>query len=173
MGLLQKLKSALGFGGSRSRRGRERTDEVDVTVEHEPDATSEAAVKGSNGGWEEETVDGGSDADEGERSFGREEAAVAETAAGAAESAGAVEPGGDGTEDDPAETGSESAGGGARKGVPVDELSGIGPAYAERLGNAGVETVGDLAGADATTVAADSDISQGRVEGWIEQAREY
>jgi hypothetical protein len=54
----------------------------------------------------------------------------------------------------------------------VQTLKGIGPAYGERLGNAGIETVGDLAGADSERVAAEIDISEKRVTGWIERARE-
>ncbi|AGN02560.1 hypothetical protein L593_13105 [Salinarchaeum sp. Harcht-Bsk1] len=56
---------------------------------------------------------------------------------------------------------------------PVDVLNGIGPAYAERLGDAGVETVGELAAADAAGLAEESDIAEGRIQGWIDQAGEY
>jgi predicted flap endonuclease-1-like 5' DNA nuclease len=55
----------------------------------------------------------------------------------------------------------------------VDVLNGIGPAYAERLENAGIETVGELAAADAATLAEDADIAEGRIQGWIDQATEY
>lgn len=58
-------------------------------------------------------------------------------------------------------------------GESVDTLSGIGPAYAERLGDAGVETVADLADADAAAVSEETDIAEGRVQGWIDQAREH
>lgn len=54
---------------------------------------------------------------------------------------------------------------------PVDSLSGIGPAYAERLAEAGIETVGDLAAADATELDEATDLGQGRLAGWIQQAR--
>lgn len=53
---------------------------------------------------------------------------------------------------------------------PVDSLSGIGPAYAERLAEAGVETVGDLAAADAADLDAATDIGEGRLASWIEKA---
>lgn len=55
---------------------------------------------------------------------------------------------------------------------PVNSIKGIGDAYAERLGNAGIETVADLATADPAEVSAATDIAEGRLEGWIEQARE-
>lgn len=54
---------------------------------------------------------------------------------------------------------------------PVDSLSGIGPAYAERLAEAGVETVGDLASADAASLADETGLGEGRVTDWIERAR--
>lgn len=47
MGLLQKLKSALGLDGTDSSRARS-ADGVDVTVEHEPSTESESAVKGTD-----------------------------------------------------------------------------------------------------------------------------
>ena len=51
-------------------------------------------------------------------------------------------------------------------------IEGIGPTYAGRLREAGVETVADLAEADPDTVADDADVPQGRLEGLIRQARE-
>ena len=54
---------------------------------------------------------------------------------------------------------------------PVDSISGIGPAYAERLAEAGVETVGDLASADAAALADETGLGEGRVADWVERAR--
>lgn len=59
----------------------------------------------------------------------------------------------------------------AASSEPVETIRGIGPAYAERLAEAGIETVADLAGADAEAVAQETDIAQGRVEDWIEEAK--
>ncbi|MFB6105049.1 MAG: helix-hairpin-helix domain-containing protein [Halobacteriaceae archaeon] len=56
--------------------------------------------------------------------------------------------------------------------VPVDAIDGIGPAYRERLTEAGIETVDDLATADPDAVAADTDLSPTRVEGWIDRAHD-
>ncbi len=58
-------------------------------------------------------------------------------------------------------------------GESPDVLNGIGPAYAERLADAGVETVADLAGADAGALAEGTDISEKRLAGWIESAEEH
>jgi len=49
-------------------------------------------------------------------------------------------------------------------------VKGIGPTYAERLSNVRIETVADLAEADAGEVAERADVPQGRLEDWIERA---
>lgn len=56
--------------------------------------------------------------------------------------------------------------------APVDSVNGIGPAYAQRLADAGVETVGDLVAADVAEVSEIADISESRIERWQERARE-
>lgn len=53
----------------------------------------------------------------------------------------------------------------------VDALKGIGPSYAERLGEAGIENVADLADADAAAIAEEIDVAESRVERWSERAR--
>ena len=55
--------------------------------------------------------------------------------------------------------------------VPVDDIKGIGPAYSDRLAAAGVETVSDLAAADAADLAQETDISEKRLQGWIDRAQ--
>lgn len=55
---------------------------------------------------------------------------------------------------------------------PVETLNGIGDAYAARLAEAGVDTVADLAAADAANLAEATDIAEGRLENWIQQATE-
>jgi polyhydroxyalkanoate synthase len=51
----------------------------------------------------------------------------------------------------------------------VETISGIGPAYAERLRSAGIETTADLAAADPATVAETAQVSESRVEDWFDQ----
>lgn len=53
---------------------------------------------------------------------------------------------------------------------PVDEVSGIGPAYAQRLADVGIETVQDLLDADPEAVADETDLGAGRVRNWQERA---
>jgi predicted flap endonuclease-1-like 5' DNA nuclease len=54
---------------------------------------------------------------------------------------------------------------------PVVVIKGIGPAYAERMADAGVETVADLAAADADELESQTEISAKRIQGWIDRAK--
>lgn len=55
---------------------------------------------------------------------------------------------------------------------PVDSVSGIGPAYAERLADTDIETVGDLADADPAALAEATGISEKRLARLVERAGE-
>ena len=57
-------------------------------------------------------------------------------------------------------------------GEPVDEITGIGPTYSGRLANIGVETVGDLTGADVADIAEAAEVSESRAADWITQAED-
>lgn len=57
-------------------------------------------------------------------------------------------------------------------GVPVTDVKGVGPAYADRLSDAGVENVSDLAKEDPEALAEQTEISESRVETWIDRAGE-
>ena len=52
----------------------------------------------------------------------------------------------------------------------VETITGIGPAYADRLEEAGIDSVAALAAADAETVGEAIDVSPKRVADWIERA---
>lgn len=54
---------------------------------------------------------------------------------------------------------------------PLEDVKGIGPAYAERLQNAGVENTAELAVADPAKIARETDLSTKRIEGWIDRAK--
>jgi predicted flap endonuclease-1-like 5' DNA nuclease len=189
MGLIERIKSALGLGTSAStgaspsstpdrQSGSDEdagptpvsevdeqvegaqtvvdpadADDVDVTVEHEPDASSEKAVKASD------AAATGADADV-EPADGEEPSEPSADVTDDAAEADADEPAedaGDATED-------------SRAGVDLEEIKGIGPAYADRLREAGVEDVADLAAADAADLADRTDLGEGRVGKWIERA---
>jgi polyhydroxyalkanoate synthase len=53
----------------------------------------------------------------------------------------------------------------------LETLDGVGPAYAERLRDAGVQSVTDLAASDVVSLADEADVPVSRLEGWITQAR--
>jgi len=54
----------------------------------------------------------------------------------------------------------------------VESIDGIGPTYAERLREAGIESVAALSGADVETVADAAGVSESRAGDWLDQARE-
>ena len=54
----------------------------------------------------------------------------------------------------------------------LDQVRGVGPAYAERLREAGVETVSDLAAADPEDLAERIDVGVSRVADWVDHAGE-
>lgn len=202
MAILQKLKSLLGLGDSRSERRRDR--DVAVTVEREggqsDDATeSNAAVPGdpadvsetdavSPTGDEEpaaaDLVEGDETAEERDGDGTDEEADLEESAAAGSDAAAATDSLTQQSERpdeaaEPAEaTGPSEAdaaptdekAGESVQPVPVDDIKGIGPAYSDRLADAGVETVRDLAAADAEALAEETDISATRIQGWIDRA---
>jgi predicted flap endonuclease-1-like 5' DNA nuclease len=53
----------------------------------------------------------------------------------------------------------------------VEEIRGIGPAYSDRLREAGIATVDELVATEAVTVADAADVAVDRVEEWQERAR--
>ncbi|WP_276271310.1 helix-hairpin-helix domain-containing protein [Haloarcula litorea] len=162
MGLLEKLKSALGLDGTESASDGSAGD-VDVTVEREPSTDDEDAVKGTDTATDESdgeaTAADDTSEDVGEADAGEAEPVPTDDADIDAETD--AEP--DIPEAEPDE-GSDD---------PVTEIKGIGPAYAKRLQGIGIDTVGDLAGADAGEIASETDLSESRVSGWIEQAETY
>ena len=58
-------------------------------------------------------------------------------------------------------------------GSDLEEISGIGPTYAERLRESGIGTITELADTDPGTIADAADVGAARAEGWLEQASEY
>lgn len=52
----------------------------------------------------------------------------------------------------------------------LEQIDGIGPAYAERLSDAGIQSVSALATADAESLSEEIDVSPSRIQKWIDQA---
>ena len=162
MGLLSTLKSLLGM----EEESRSAGSGVDVTVEHEPSTESERAVKESGAEHEAEAEDGES----------VDEPVATETdAAASTESLVDEEHTDDPTRAaEPAEaasTGEEEVE--SVDGEPVTVLKGIGPAYADRLEDAGIESVADLAAADPEELAERVDLSAKRVGRWVDTAQDH
>ena len=190
MGLLQKLKSALGLDGTGSSETG-RSGDVDVTVEREPSTADEDAVKGTetaSSGDEPAATSEPDDAGRDEPSADEFETLAddadtvsepeTDSAAGETEADDTAErdsAAGETEADDTAETdeSDEETADTAGSTDPVTELKGIGPAYGDRLADAGIETVGELAGADAAELADRIELGESRVAGWIDQANDY
>lgn len=171
MGLLETIKSALGLGSSRDREpepGSERAVKEPVatdtdasgstaSVTEQPPETptgndvAEAAEPAEAAGPVSQVDEPEAD----EQTLGESDAAATRD----------VEPSGGEDPAEPADTPDDSE--------HVEAISGIGPAYANRLGDAGVESVADLAGADASALAEETGISAKRLGRWIEAAEEY
>jgi len=168
MGLLQKLKSL--FGSDQNRQSAGPGSEPDVTVEREPAAESEHAVKGTDG-----ADTGGSQATTSQQTQETDGQQATETVSEA------------GDEDDETETAETTADHDehtdtedtdaedtdAEDSPSVQEIKGIGPTYADRLSEAGYGTVADLAAADAAAVAEAAQTGEGRASDWIERAQDF
>lgn len=209
MALLNKLKSLLGLDDGQPEGDRQRTDDVGVTVEHEPDADEEAPPATPAPGTEAadpEPADERASESEGE-SEPDQEASSGPTidpevdAPPADDSEPAEEPDerstvGSETEPIPTEEpelepepepetpedgapieseadSDPTTGSGITDAdeEPVREIRGIGPSYATKLSEAGVDSASDLAAADATELSVATGLSEKRVQGWIDRAQ--
>jgi predicted flap endonuclease-1-like 5' DNA nuclease len=150
MGLFDTLLSLLGLADNAA-------DDEDrgatVSVEREARTDTGAAAKGTDMEAAEQDGDAAS--------------APADTPV---DGAGAAEPAEAESEDETtAEHGTVADEGTAES---PDVIKGIGPAYADRLSEAGVDSVADLAAADADDLAGAIGLSPKRVGRWIERARD-
>jgi len=229
MGLISQLKSLLGMGAEQKQADG---NDVEVTVERQPDADSEQAVKAPANEVDTEADDSGVDDEEAEAyeeeiesegaAAGTDAAASTETlveednadepeeAAEPAEAAGPtdgsddLEPeptdeGGDESETDENDEGvaegtdaaastetlvdegseeaaepAEAAGSAPGDDEPVERLKGIGPAYAETLGEAGVASIADLAAVeDVEALAEETELSAKRLGRWVDRAQSW
>ena len=163
MALLQKLKEALGFGsGSSARESGDPT--VTVEKEHEAidptadEADGEAVPEPSSGGESSAAVPAESPTEP-----------VEEAETDAVEEAE--------TDDDPEPAGEADAASTEDDetvdGDPVEQITGIGPAYGDRLAAMGIETVDELADADPAAVADETSVGEKRATTWIDRANEF
>lgn len=172
MGLIQKLKSALGLDGAQSPEpGTATPGDVDVTVEREPSSESEDAVKGTETAGERAGESAEPDFAESAPEESSTESAPIEEAEPAVGDSAEADSAGDEATDEPASASGEDVA--EESGDPITDINGIGPAYGQRLSDAGVDSVAELAAADAEELGAATDISANRIQGWIDAAAKY
>ena len=179
MGLIERIKSALGLetsASSPSRPGRttERptpTDESDAGGEatsvgdaSEADDEPTTTAEESTGPATDEPTDQGPI----ESSPSDDEVDVTVEHDPDAASDEAVEPS---TETEDAVKGTETAA--DEPSADLEDIKGIGPTYAERLREAGIEDVAALADADAASLSERADVPESRVQNWIDRAGTY
>lgn len=148
--LIQKIKRVFGLSGPGGAETEPAGDaQTDVTVEREPDA-------GAPGSSTESDLETGPDSPPTQDDD-------AEPAHPDAEDV-SEQP----TDDSqPSDDGDASSAG----GESVDAIKGIGPTYSDRLSEAGIETVADLADADREAVADAAKTGETKAGSWIERAR--
>ncbi|MFB6137554.1 MAG: helix-hairpin-helix domain-containing protein [Halobacteriaceae archaeon] len=165
MGLLDAIKSALGLESSGRQRPRGASETTAKTMGDSghtaATATDDSAETGA--ATAESATEGGTSVDvtgPGDETAG--------SGAQAPEGSGDEPSEGPGDETDVA---GETAHPGA--GVDLREVTGIGPAYADRLQDAGVDDVAALAERDPGPLAEEIDVPEGQVSDWVDQARDW
>ena len=186
MALLKKVKSLLGLAEEGKTETSDDQGDVGVTVEREPEAetgTSDepTGTPPETGIDEEPEIEEEPTEPEGPEVNEPPETAEPAPEQGDEPVVGADEVGDESVEDaepdepvaeaepEPDEPVSEAEP--EPDDDPVVEIKGIGPSYADRLGEADIETVSDLAAADADEVGDATGISPKRVEAWIDRAK--
>ena len=197
MRLLEKIKALIGLGnGAQSEK---RRDSVDVTVEREPDrkpdresgmGTSEPGESAVGGAQRELTEsEAETEPEEGPESTPEPEPESEQEPeqapdpkpepAAEPDSAPDPAPDTDGAETAPptaeAEQPTTEAGSATPESgndEPLDSIKGIGPSYAERLENAGIGSVSELAAADPEALAGETGLSEKRISRWVDRAQQ-
>lgn len=169
MGLLSKLKSLLGM----QEESRSAGSGVDVTVERDSSRESEDAVEEPAAESErgvDEPVATETDAAASTESLADEEHTDDPTSAAEPAEAGVTDDGqAEADVEDDVDTGPDTEAGSTES---VSTVKGIGPAYANRLEDAGVQTVADLAAVEPEELAERVDLSPKRVGRWVDRAND-
>ena len=186
MALLSKLKSLLGIGGGADDRRTETT----VTVEHDPDETVDTEVTQPDPEAEPDADDTHEADDTTAAEPNTETAAESDdetaptdesaadppvdeadaVAVDDAESDSAVDDAAPDSTVDDAAAAADAAD--EYSDEPLDSIKGIGPAYSERLHEAGITSVAELADGDAEEIGEAISVSPKTVGNWIDRAAE-
>lgn len=156
------VESTQSMLGVQERVAAEATD---ASVEYERQRPEDHGTRGEKGDEAERgtaTADTPSETEPQEVEPGEIEEAP-ETVTTSPESEPAAEPEVETDREEPSEPGQLE--------VELEELSGVGRAYAQRLRDAGIEHVGDLYDADVADLSDATEISDERIENWQKQAR--
>jgi predicted flap endonuclease-1-like 5' DNA nuclease len=193
MGLFDWLKSVLGMNGSRpDQRDSERVGGNSATRADTSSHSSSAASTETTAAASTETMTDEADEEVGaaepaeavtpadtstetleaepirEAAEEQDDAAAEETDAAASTESMADEADEEVGAAEPAEAAGPTGG---DTGEPLTVIKGIGPAYADRLEAAGIDSIADLAAADPGEIGAEIDVSPKRVGRWIERAK--
>ncbi|GKZ15747.1 helix-hairpin-helix domain-containing protein [Haladaptatus sp. T7] len=137
---------ATGPSADASQPAQTEATEPEAESDEEPEPEAEAPEAEREGEVSKEEPEGEIEAEPEESEIAEEEPEIAEEEPEAAEEA-------------------------STDARPLEDVKGIGPAYAERLQNAGVENTAELAVADPAEIARETDLSTKRIEGWIDRAK--
>ena len=124
---------------------------------HEPGADADAEAEPED----ESPTEAGPEADEAEADAEAGDVEEADAEAGDVEEADTDDAEADAEDDEESEP---------ETGGDLQDIKGIGPAYADRLSEVGIESIGELADADFEAVADEADLAPGRVEQWVDRA---
>jgi predicted flap endonuclease-1-like 5' DNA nuclease len=157
--ILQKIKQVIGLSGA-GDADAEPTESggTEVTIEREPDRESPGTE--DNGDTDRATASGTT------------ETGATDATAGSADTATEQAPADTATEQAPADTAEDATEGSDHGSEPTNAIKGIGPTYSERLGEAGIETVADLADSDPETVADAAKTGESKAMSWIDRAND-
>ena len=148
--ILQKIKQVIGLSGA-GDADAEPTESggTEVTIEREPDRESPGTE--DNGDTDRATAPGTTETGATDATAGSADTATEQASA------------------DTADDATEESGPGSE---PTNAIKGIGPTYSERLGEAGIETVADLADSDPETVADAAKTGESKAMSWIDRAND-
>ena len=166
--LLQKIKQVIGLsGGGDADAEPTESGGTEVTIEREPDRESPGTE--DNGDTDRATASGTTETGATDATAGSADTATERASADTATEQASADTATEQASADTADDATEESGPGSE---PTNAIKGIGPTYSERLGEAGIETVADLADSDPETVADAAKTGESKAMSWIDRAND-